>query len=62
MSVFRTDSDRPDKPTAFIFLKSKPLPRALDKKIKKMSRLGLEPRERERGISGLTAALKEDLC
>ena len=45
------------------FFKSEPLSWGLDKKNKKnLSRLGFEPREREREISGLTAALKENLC
>ena len=48
--------------SAFIFFKSEPLRWALDKKNRKnLSHLGFEPRERERWISGLTAALKEDL-
>ena len=58
----KTNSDRSSKAAAaaagaqLLFFKSEPLPWALDKK--KLSRLGFEPRERERGISGLTAALK----
>ena len=60
----KTNSDRPGKAAAAatgaqLFFKSETLPWALDKK--NLSRLGLEPRERERGISGLTAALKKDL-
>ena len=65
----KTNSDRPGKAAIaavgaqlLFFLKAEPLPQALVKKIKKLSRQGFEPRELERGISGLTAALKEDLC
>ena len=63
----KTNNDRPGKAAAavagaqLLFFKTRATAVGSGKKIKKLSHLGFEPRERERGISGLTVASKEDL-